>query len=92
MGVYGPHTQVKCVFKALISDTCEKNTITYSQMRFQLYQLHSVTATGLKMAKSPNIGSGPFRDLIVTLKSKLQTSNLSHTKIMQNISDLLLQS
>ena len=50
MGGYGPHTQVKCVFKTLISGTCKKN-ITYSQMRFQLYQLQSLTATGLKNGK-----------------------------------------
>ena len=47
MGGYGPHTQVKCIFKTLISGTCKKNIITYSQIRFQLYQLHSLTATGL---------------------------------------------
>ena len=51
MGSYGRHTQVKCVFKALISGTCKKNIITYSQMRFQLYQLHSLTATALKYGK-----------------------------------------
>ena len=47
MGGYGPHTQVKC----LISGTCKKNIITYSQMRFQLYQLHSLTVTALKNDK-----------------------------------------
>ena len=57
MGVDDPPTWVKCVFKALISGTCEKKIITYSQMRFQLCQLQSLTATGLKMPKSPNIGS-----------------------------------
>ena len=41
MGVYGPHTKVKCLLKALIFGTCKKN-ITYSQMRFQLYQSHSL--------------------------------------------------
>ena len=51
MGGYGCHTQVKFVFKALISGTCKNNIITYSQMRFQLQQLHSLTATGLKNGK-----------------------------------------
>ena len=67
MGVCGPHTQVKCVFKALIYGTCKKNR-TYSQMIYQLYQSHSLTATGLKSGKNPNIGSlwafqRPQRDL-----------------------------
>ena len=38
MGVYGPHTQVKCLLKAFIFGTCKKNIIIYSQMGFQLYQ------------------------------------------------------
>ena len=51
MGSYGCHTQVKCVFKALISGTCKKNIITYSKVRFQLYQLQSLKAIGLKNGK-----------------------------------------
>ena len=51
MGGYGPKTQVKCVFKTLIAGTCKKNIITYSQMRFQLYQLQSLKAIGLKNGK-----------------------------------------
>ena len=51
MGVYGPHTQVRCLFKALIFGTCNKNILIYSQMRFQLYLLHSLTAIGLKIGK-----------------------------------------
>ena len=51
MGVYGPHTQVRCLFKALIFGTCNKNILIYSQMRFQLYLLHSLTAIGLKSGK-----------------------------------------
>ena len=27
VGVYGPHTLVKCLFKALISGTCKKNML-----------------------------------------------------------------
>ena len=51
MGVYGPHTQVKCLLKAFISGTSKNDIIIYSQMRFQLYQLHSLTVTGLKSGK-----------------------------------------
>ena len=52
MGVYGPHTKVKCLYKALIFIICKKNILMYSQMRFQLYQSHSLTAIGLKDVKS----------------------------------------
>ena len=48
MGGYGPHTQDKCTFKTLISGTCKR---IYFQMRFQLYLLQSLTATGLKNGK-----------------------------------------
>ena len=51
VGVYAPHTQVKCLLKALIFGTCKKNIIIYCQMRFQLYQSHSLTVTGLKSGK-----------------------------------------
>ena len=47
--VYGPHTQVKCL--ALIFSTCKKNIIMYSQMRFQLYQPHSLTVAGIRSGK-----------------------------------------
>ena len=60
VSVYGPHTQVKCLLKALIFGTCRKDIIMHSQMGFQLHQSHSLTVTdsqGLKVAKSPNIGS-----------------------------------
>ena len=53
MGVYGPHTQVRCLFKAFISGTYKKNILIYFQMRFQLYQSHSLTAIDLKVAKNP---------------------------------------
>ena len=51
VGVYGPATQVKCLFYALIFYTCKKNILIYSQMRFQLSQSHSLTAKGLKSGK-----------------------------------------
>ena len=51
MGVYGPHTQVKCLHKAIIFGTCKNNIIIYSQMGFQLYHSHSLTVTGLKNGK-----------------------------------------
>ena len=51
MGVYGPHTQIKCLLKAFNFGTCKKNIIIYSQMGFQLYQSHSLTVTGLKSGK-----------------------------------------
>ena len=41
MGVYGPHTQFKCLLEAMIFGTCKKNIIMYSQMRF----LHQKTDT-----------------------------------------------
>ena len=31
--------------------SCKKNIIIYSQMRFQLYQSYSLTVTGLKIDK-----------------------------------------
>ena len=51
MGIYGPQIQVKCLFEALIFHTCKKNIFIYSQMRFQIYQSHCLTATGLKSGK-----------------------------------------
>ena len=51
MDVYGPHRQIKHLFKALIFLTCKKNIIIYSQMRFQLYQSHRLTAIGLQTGK-----------------------------------------
>ena len=51
VSVYGPHTQVKCLLKALVFSTCKKNIIMYSQMGFQLYQSHRLTVTGLKSGK-----------------------------------------
>ena len=57
VGIYGPHTQVKCLLKALIFGTYKNNILISSQIGFELYQSHSLTVTGLKVAKSPNIGS-----------------------------------
>ena len=51
MGIYGSITRVKCLFKAMVFHTCEKNKFIYSQMRFQLYHSHSLTAIGLKSGK-----------------------------------------
>ena len=52
VGVYSPHTQVKRLFKALVFLTCKKNLlIIYSQMRFQLYQSHRLTAIGIQSDK-----------------------------------------
>ena len=51
MSIYGRHTQVKYLLKALMFSTCKKNIIIYSQVRFQLYQSHSLTVTGLKSGK-----------------------------------------
>ena len=72
--VYGPHIQVKCLLKALIFGTCEKDIIMHSQMGFQLNQSHSLTVTGLKGGKKQILGlCGPFRDLDVVFKLKHQT-------------------
>ena len=57
VGIYGPHTQVKCLLKALIFGTYKNNILISSQIGFELYQSHSLTVTGLKSSKSPNIGS-----------------------------------
>ena len=51
MGVYGPYTQGKHLFKALIFLICKQNIIIYSQMRFQLYQSHHIIATGFQSGK-----------------------------------------
>ena len=48
MGVYGPHTHIKRLFKALIFLRCKQNIFIYSQMRFQLYQSHRLTVIGLQ--------------------------------------------
>ena len=46
-------------------------------MKFQLYQSHNWTAIGLKSGKKAihGVAVGHFRDLEVTIKLKLQTSN-----------------
>ena len=49
VALYGLHTQIKCLPKALIL-VGKKNTI-YSQMGFQLSHSHSLTAIGLKSGK-----------------------------------------
>ena len=51
MGIYGPHTQIKRLFNALIFLTSKQNIIIYFQMRFQLYQSHRWTAVGLQSGK-----------------------------------------
>ena len=51
-GVYGPHTQVKCLLKTFIFSTCKKNILIYSEMGFQLFQSHSLTVTELKSGKN----------------------------------------
>ena len=73
MGVYSSHTQVKHLFKALIFLTCKQNIIIYFQMRFQLYQLHRLTAIGLQSGKTSINWVSMGRDFKVTLKLKLQT-------------------
>ena len=74
VGIYGPHTQVKCLLKALIFGTYKNNIPISSQIGFELYQSHSLTVTGLKSSKKSKYWvSGPFRDLDVALKLKLQT-------------------
>ena len=62
MGVYDPHAQVICLFKALIFLTCKQNIIIYSRVRFQLYIRQKVHKLRL---------CGHFRDFKVTLKLKV---------------------
>ena len=56
VGIYGPQTQVKYLFKALIFGICKKNILIYSWIRFQLYQSDSLTAIELKVAENPKTG------------------------------------
>ena len=51
VGVYGTQTEVNVYLNALIFLRCEKNISIYSQMGFQFYQSHRVTAMGLKSGK-----------------------------------------
>ena len=51
VGIYGPHTQVKSLLKALIFGTYKNNILISSQIGFELYQSHSLTVTGLKSSK-----------------------------------------
>ena len=51
MGVYGAQTQIKCLLKAFVFGTRKMNIVIDSQMRFQLYQSHIMTAIGLKSGK-----------------------------------------
>ena len=72
VGIYGPHTQVKCLLKALIFGTYKNNILISSQIGFELYQSHSLTVTGLKSSKKVQILGlrEPFRDLNLTFKIK----------------------
>ena len=86
VSVYGPHTQVKCLLKALIFGTCRKDIIMHSQMGFQLHQSHSLTVTGLKGGKKSKYWvSVGLLEISMTFKLKLQIYNLSHTKIIHRI-------
>ena len=70
------YIKIRRILKALSLGTCKKNILIYSQTKFQLYQSHSLTATGLKSGKkSINWVCGHLRDLKVNLKLKLQTTN-----------------
>ena len=72
VGIYGPHTQVKCLLKALIFGTYKNNILISSQIGFELYQSHSLTVTGLKSKQKVQILGlwEPFRDLNLTFKIK----------------------
>ena len=72
VGIYGPHTQVKCLLKALIFGTYKNNILISSQIGFELYQSHSLTVTGLKSSKKSKYCClwEPFRDLNLTFKIK----------------------
>ena len=69
--IHGSHMHVKCLLKALVFGTWKKNILIYSQMRFQLYQLHTMTVIGLKNGKK-SINWGPV-GIYETLRLKLQT-------------------
>ena len=70
----GKHTQVKCLLKALIFGTCEKDIIMHSQMGFQLNQSHSLTVTGLKGGKKVQLEDRSQKKKIMFLHSKNKAS------------------
>ena len=83
-GVYGPYAQTKCLLKNL--DFWKKNIFKYSNLKFQLYEPHSLTVIGLKSGqKSINLVSGHFRVFKVTLEFKLQASIFSQRKRIEII-------
>ena len=49
--IHGSDIHVKCLLKALVFGTWKKNILIYSQMSFQLYQVHIITVIGLKSSK-----------------------------------------
>ena len=51
MGIYGPHTWVKCLLKAKFWSTYKKNILIYSQMIFHLDERHCLKATVLEGGK-----------------------------------------
>ena len=81
-GVYGPHSQIKCLLKPF--NTCEQNILIYSQMIFQLNQSHILTATGLNIDKKSinwlSVGNcskmslrwGPYRPYYIQVKCPLK--------------------
>ena len=76
VGVYGFYTVLQRIniFKASIFLTCKRNIIIYSQIRFQLYQSHHLTAIGLQIGKKSIhwVSVGSLETLWwVTLKLKL---------------------
>ena len=69
VGIYGPHTQVKCLLKALIFGTYKNNVLISSQIGFELYQSHSLTVTGQQKVQILGLWEA-FRDLNLTFKIK----------------------
>ena len=75
MGVYGPHTQVKRLFKALIVLTCKQNiNHTFPD---EISAVSVTTFDSYRPSKWQNVHKlrlcGQFRDFKATLKLKLQT-------------------
>ena len=57
MGVYGSHTQVKCLLKALIFGKCKEKHNNVFPDGISALSVTELNSDGLKVTKSPNIGS-----------------------------------
>ena len=77
MGVYGPQTQVKHLFKALVFLIWKKNIIINIIFPHEISSVLVTSFDSFRPSKWQNVHKfgvcGQFRDFKVTLKLKLQT-------------------